>query len=171
MDSVPSVVLEVAVFNEDETELKAQGSEWMVLLQVQAAILVKVHHEENPIDDFPKISVGVWTRHHGQKVFTGYKDCGGESTCTQRGLPMFVIHMPWSMFFHGTKLDVPSHVLAAAFKLDMWHIRRSVQNVYQATRLKPEAASAAELPASPAQGRPEFVADRVKQRRRTWWWW
>jgi hypothetical protein len=35
MDSVPSVVLEVAVFNEDETELEAAGSEWMDLLQVQ----------------------------------------------------------------------------------------------------------------------------------------
>lgn len=35
MDSVPSVVLEVAVFNEDETELEAEGSEWMDLLQVQ----------------------------------------------------------------------------------------------------------------------------------------
>ena len=44
---------------------------------MQAAILVKVHHEENPIDDCPKICVGVWTRHHGQKVFTGYKECGG----------------------------------------------------------------------------------------------
>ncbi|KAL0020442.1 hypothetical protein WJX77_003535 [Trebouxia sp. C0004] len=77
MDSVPSVILEVAVFNEDETELEAEGSEGMDLLQVQAAILVKVYHEENPIDDCPKISVGVWTRHHGQKVFTGYKECGG----------------------------------------------------------------------------------------------
>lgn len=35
MDSVPSVVLEVAVFNEYETELEAAGSEWMDLLQVQ----------------------------------------------------------------------------------------------------------------------------------------
>jgi len=35
MDSVPSVVLEVAVFNEDQTELEAEGSEWMDLLQVQ----------------------------------------------------------------------------------------------------------------------------------------
>ncbi len=35
MDSVPSVVLEVAVFNEDPTELEAEGSEWMDLLQVQ----------------------------------------------------------------------------------------------------------------------------------------
>lgn len=131
MDSVPSVILEVAVFNEDETELEAEGSEWMDLLQVQAAILVKVHHEENPIDDCPKISVGVWTRHHGQKVFTGYKECGGGSSCNQRGLTAFVICMPWSMFFHGTKTDVPSHVLATAFQLDMWHIRRSVRNVYQ----------------------------------------
>ena len=56
---------------------------------------------------------------------------GGGTSCTQRGLPMFVIRMPWSMFFHGTKTAVPSHVLAAAFKLDMWHIRRSVRNVYQ----------------------------------------
>ena len=40
MDSVPSVVLEVAVFNKDETELKAQGSEWMVLLQVQVGPLL-----------------------------------------------------------------------------------------------------------------------------------
>lgn len=35
MDSVPSIILEVAVFNEDETELEAEGSEWMDLLQVQ----------------------------------------------------------------------------------------------------------------------------------------
>ena len=56
---------------------------------------------------------------------------GGEPSCTQRGISTFVIHMPWSMFFHGTKTDVPSHVLAAAFKLDMWHIHRSVRNFYQ----------------------------------------
>ncbi len=35
MDGVPSVVLEVAVFNESEVELEAEGSEWMDLLQVQ----------------------------------------------------------------------------------------------------------------------------------------
>lgn len=35
MDSVPSVILEVAVFKEDETEPEAEGSEWMDLLQVQ----------------------------------------------------------------------------------------------------------------------------------------
>ena len=35
MDSVPSIILEVAVFNEDETELEAEGSEWMDLLQVK----------------------------------------------------------------------------------------------------------------------------------------
>ena len=35
MDSVPSVILEMAVFNEDETELEAEGSEWMDSLQVQ----------------------------------------------------------------------------------------------------------------------------------------
>ena len=35
----------------------------------------------------------------------------------------------------------------------------------QATREKLEAASAAALPAPPAQGRLEFIADRVKQRR------
>lgn len=35
MDGVPSVVLEVAVFNESETELQAEGSEWMDLPQVQ----------------------------------------------------------------------------------------------------------------------------------------
>ncbi|KAL0023304.1 hypothetical protein WJX77_004952 [Trebouxia sp. C0004] len=64
---VPSIVLEVAVFNDDGTELEALGSEWMDLLQVQAAIVVKIHHEENPIDDCPKISVGFWARHRGQK--------------------------------------------------------------------------------------------------------
>ena len=48
----------------------------------QAAILVKVHREEIPIDDCPKTSVGVWTKYHGQKVFTGYKDCGAGSSCT-----------------------------------------------------------------------------------------
>lgn len=35
MDGVPSVVLEVAIFNEDEAELEAEGSEWMYLPQVQ----------------------------------------------------------------------------------------------------------------------------------------
>ncbi len=35
MDGVPAVVLEVAVFNENETELEAEGSEWMDLPQVQ----------------------------------------------------------------------------------------------------------------------------------------
>ncbi|DBB11287.1 TPA: hypothetical protein ACH3X3_006720 [Trebouxia sp. C0006] len=54
MDGVPSVGLEVALFDESETELEAEGSEWMDLLQVQAATLVKVHHEENPVDDCPK---------------------------------------------------------------------------------------------------------------------
>ncbi len=44
-------------------------------------------------------------------------------------------------------------------------IQPNTLTALQATRSKPEAASAAELPASPAQGRPEFVADRVKQRR------
>ncbi len=31
MDGVPSVVLDVAVFNECEVELEAEGSEWMDL--------------------------------------------------------------------------------------------------------------------------------------------
>ncbi len=35
MDGVPSVGLEVALFDESETELEAEGSEWMDLLQVQ----------------------------------------------------------------------------------------------------------------------------------------
>lgn len=43
------------------------------------------------------------------------------------------------------------------------HLKTSTD--LQATRLKLEAAPAAELPVPPAQGRPEFVADRVKQRR------
>ncbi|DBA78315.1 TPA: hypothetical protein ACH3X2_008260 [Trebouxia sp. C0005] len=54
LDDVTSVVLEVAVFSENETELEAEGSEWLDLLQVQAAILVKVHHEETPLMTVPK---------------------------------------------------------------------------------------------------------------------
>ncbi|DBB04189.1 TPA: hypothetical protein ACH3X1_013232 [Trebouxia sp. C0004] len=75
--------------------------------------------------------------------------------------------MPWTMFFHGTKTDIPSHVLAAAFKLDMWHIWRSARNIYQAKRQKLEAASAAALPAPHAQGSLELIADRAKQTRGT----
>ena len=90
---------------------------------------MKVHHEENPIDDCPKVSVSVWTRHKGQKVFTGYQDCGGGLSCTRHGLQEFIINMPWSMFFHQTKAEVPSHILAAAFQLDMWHIRRCAKMI------------------------------------------
>ncbi|KAA6428734.1 MAG: hypothetical protein FRX49_01609 [Trebouxia sp. A1-2] len=64
------------------------------------------------------------------------------------------------MFFHRSKADVPSHVFAAAFELDMWHIRHS-------KRQKLEAAAAIAHPAPPAQGKLEFIADRVKQRRLT----
>ena len=39
MDAAPSVVLEVAVFNESETELLNEGSEWLDLPDVQVGPL------------------------------------------------------------------------------------------------------------------------------------
>lgn len=40
MDAAPSVVLEVAVFNESETELLNEGSEWLDLPDVQVGPLM-----------------------------------------------------------------------------------------------------------------------------------
>ena len=44
-------------------------------------------------------------------------------------------------------------------------VHLNILTALQATRQKLEAAAAAALPAPPAQGRLEFIADRVKQRR------
>ena len=44
-------------------------------------------------------------------------------------------------------------------------VNLSTLTALQATRQKLVAAAAATLPAPPAQGRLEFIADRVKQRR------
>lgn len=167
IDAAPSVVLEVAVFNESETELLNAGSEWLDLPDVQAAILVKVFHKDSPINDCPENHAGVWMKHRGQKRFTGYKEFGGASSCTQAGLEAFLIDIPWKVFFHGTQAHIPGNVLATVFKLDMWDIQRGVRTVYKATRQKIEAATAVNAAPPPAQGRLEFIADRVKQRRRT----
>ena len=40
MDAAPSVVLEVAVFNESETELLNEGSEWLDVPDVQVGPLM-----------------------------------------------------------------------------------------------------------------------------------
>lgn len=40
MDAAPSVVLEVAVFSESETELLNEGSEWLDLPDVQVGLLM-----------------------------------------------------------------------------------------------------------------------------------
>ncbi|KAL0026206.1 hypothetical protein WJX77_002194 [Trebouxia sp. C0004] len=150
MDAALSVVLEVAVFNESDIELLDEGSEWLDLPDVQAAILVKVFHEDSPINDCPEIHAGIWMKHGGQKRFTGYKEFGGASSCTQAGLEAFLVDIPWNLFFYGTQAQIPANVLATVFKLDMWDIQRAVRIVYKATRHKLE-----------------FIADRVRQRRRT----
>ena len=69
--------------------------------------------------------MGAWKR------FTGYKEFGGASSCTQAGLEAFLIAIPWKLFFHGTQAHIPANVLAASFKLDMWDIQSAVQTVYE----------------------------------------
>ncbi len=100
-----------------------------VVCNVQAAILVKVFHEDHPINDCPEIHAGVWMKHGGRKRFIGYKKFGGVSSCTQAGLEAFLIDIPWKLFFHGTQAHIPANVLAAVFKLDMWDIQSAVQTV------------------------------------------
>lgn len=101
-----------------------------VVCSVQAAILVKVFHEDSPMNDCPEIHAGVWMKHGGQKRFTGYKEFGGASGCTQAGLEAFLVDIPWKVFFHGTQAHIPANVLATVFKLDMWDIQRAVRTVY-----------------------------------------
>lgn len=101
---------------------------------MQAAILVKVFHKDSPINDCPENHAGVWMKHRGQKRFTGYKEFGGASSCTQAGLEAFLIDIPWKVFFHGTQAHIPANVLAALFKLDMWDIQRGVRTVYKVWR-------------------------------------
>ncbi len=98
---------------------------------VQAAILVKVFHEEHPINDCPEIHAGVWMKLGGRKRFTGYKEFGGASSCTQAGLEAFLVDIPWKSFFRGTQAHIPAIVLAAVFKLDMWDIQRAMQTIYK----------------------------------------
>ena len=98
-----------------------------IVCNVQAAILVKVFHEDHPINDCPEIHAGVWMKHGSRKRFTGYKEFGGASSCTQAGLEAFLMHIPWKLFSHGTQARIPANVLAAVFKLDMWDIQRAMQ--------------------------------------------
>lgn len=98
---------------------------------MQAAILVKVFHEEHPINDCPEIHAGVWMKLGGRKRFTGYKEFGGASSCTQAGLEAFLVDIPWKSFFRGTQAHIPAIVLAAVFKLDMWDIQRAMQTIYK----------------------------------------
>ena len=92
---------------------------------------MKVFHQDSPIDDCPEVHAGVWLKHGNQKRFTGYKEFGGTSSCTQAGLEAFLINIPWKLFFHGTQVHIPANVLAAVFKLDMWDIQSVVQTVYK----------------------------------------
>ena len=96
-----------------------------VVCNVQAAILVKVFHKDYPINDCPEFHAGVWMKHGGQKRFTGYKEFGGVSSCTQAGFEAFLIDIPWKVFLHGTQAHIPANVLAIVFKLDMWDIQRA----------------------------------------------
>ena len=70
-----------------------------VVCNVQAAILVKVFHKDTPINDCPEIHADVWMKHGGQKRFTGYKEFGGGSSCTQGGLEAFPIRHTLEGFF------------------------------------------------------------------------
>ena len=96
-----------------------------VVCNVQAAILVKVFHKDYPINDCPEFHAGVWMKHGGQKRFTGYKELGGASSCTQAGFEAFLVDIPWKVFLHGTRAHIPANVLAIVFKLDMWDIQRA----------------------------------------------
>ena len=74
---------------------------------------------------------GVCMKHGGRKRFTGYKEFGGASSCTQAGLEAFLRDIPWKLFFHGSQARIPANVLAAVFKLDMWDIQRAMQTIYK----------------------------------------
>ncbi|KAL0048558.1 hypothetical protein WJX82_005844 [Trebouxia sp. C0006] len=54
-DGLPTVVLEVAVFNETEEDLLAEGSEWLDLPTTQIVILVKVIDEANPPEEMREV--------------------------------------------------------------------------------------------------------------------
>ena len=102
-----------------------------VVCNLQAAILVKGFHKDTPINDCPEIHADVWMKHGGQKRFTGYKEFGGGSSCTQGGLEAFLKDIPLKDFFHETQAHIPANELATVFKLDMRDIQRAVQTVYK----------------------------------------
>ena len=99
---------------------------------VQVAILVKVTVEANPPNDCPLISVAIAMKDaQGSSQVSGYTAIGKGSTCVAAGMPEYIRAIPWAAFFHGTQLEIPKHIMAGGFLLDMYYIRDAVQDVYK----------------------------------------
>ena len=105
---------------------------------VQAAILVKIHNDAAPITECPSILAGVCIKGPSDTTkFTGYKNCGKGANCNQEGIAEYIIRIPWTTFFHGTRRSIPPHILQDSFELDLWEIRTVVQEQYQVPPISP----------------------------------
>ncbi|DBB11326.1 TPA: hypothetical protein ACH3X3_006754 [Trebouxia sp. C0006] len=147
-DGLPTVVLEVAVFNETEEDLLAEGSEWLDLPTTQDE-----HGNKDP-DQFK------------------YTEIGKGSNCVQKGMQEFERAIPWTSFFHGFQDSLPQNVAGNNFTLDFFLLRREVVDVYKDTRLQNARIAALHANTTHAaapkasQGSISFegcIADRVKR--------